>query len=66
MAEASLFQEKQMIQNEAAVTEMKERLAKAQATATAYINIVLVDFHEAEGYKQQTFQLQKDQKKFYI
>ena len=55
-----------MIQNEAAVMEMKERLAKAQATATAYINIVLVDFHEAEGYKQQTFQLQKDQKKFYI
>ena len=55
-----------MIQNEAAVMEMKERLAKAQATATAYINIALVDFHEVEGYKQRTFQQQKDQKKFYI
>ena len=28
MAEASLLQEKQVIQNEAAVMEMKERLAK--------------------------------------
>ena len=39
MAEDSLLLEKQMIQNEAAVMEMKERLAKAQARARAYTNI---------------------------
>ena len=35
MAEASLFQEKRVIQNKAAVMEIKERLAKAQARARA-------------------------------
>ena len=50
MAEASLLQEKQTIQNEAAVMEMKERLAKAQTRARAYTSIKLDDFHEAEGY----------------
>ena len=54
MAEASLLQEKQVIQNEAAVMEMKERLAKTQARARAYNNIALDDFHETEGYQQQT------------
>ena len=39
MAEDSLLLEKQMIQNQAAVMEMKERLAKAQARARAYTNI---------------------------
>ena len=66
MAEALLLQEKQMIQNEAAVMEMKERLAKAQARARAYTDIALDDFHEAEGYQQQTWQQQKDQKQFHI
>ena len=66
MAEASLLQEKQVIQNEAAVMEMKEKLAKAQARARTYTNIVLDDFHEAERYQQQTLQQQKDQKQFHI
>ena len=62
MAEASLWQEKQVIQNEEAVMEMKEKLAKAQARARAYTNIALDDFHEAERHQQQTLQQQKDQK----
>ena len=66
MAEASLLQEKQVIQNEAAVMEMKEKLGKAQARARAYTNIALDDFHEAERYQQQTLQQQKDQKQFHI
>ena len=66
MAEASLLQEKQVIQNEAAVMEMKERLVKDQARARAYTNIALDDFHEAERYQQQTLQQQKDQKQFHI
>ena len=66
MAEDSLLLEKQMIQNEAAVMEMKERLAKAQARARAYTNIALDDFHEGEEYQQQTLQQQKDQKQFHI
>ena len=41
MAEASLLQEKQVIQNEAAVMETKERLGKVQARARAYTNIAL-------------------------
>ena len=52
-----------MIQN-GPVMEMKERLAKTQARARAYTNIVLDDFYEAEGYQQQTLQQQKDQKQF--
>ena len=35
---------------------MEETLAKAQARARAYTNIALDDFHEAEGYQQQTLQ----------
>ena len=66
MAEASLLQEKQMIQNEAAAMEIKERLANAQAKARANTNIALDDFHEAEGYQQQTLFQQKDQKHFHI
>ena len=66
MAEASLLQEKQVIQNEAAVMEMKERLVKDQARARAYTNIALDDFHEAERYQQQILQQQKDQKQFHI
>ena len=47
MAEPSLLQEKQVIQNEAEVMEMKEKLAKAQARARAYNNIALDNLHEA-------------------
>ena len=60
MAEASLLQEKQVIQNEAAVMEMKEKLGKAQARARAYTNIALDDLHEAEWHQQQTLEQQKD------
>ena len=66
MAEASLLQEKQVIQNEAAVIEMKQNLAKAQARARAYTNIALDDLHEAEWHQQQTLEQQKDQKQFHI
>ena len=66
MAGASLLHEKQVIQNEGAVMEMKERLAKAQARTRAYTNIALDDFHESTGYQQQTLQQQKDQKQFHI
>ena len=45
-----------MIQNEVGVMEMEETPAKAQARARAYTNIALDDFHEAEGYQQQTLQ----------
>ena len=45
---------------------MKQRLAKAQGGARPYTNIALDDFHEAEGYQQQTLQQQKDQKQFLI
>ena len=62
MAEATLLQEKQMIQNEA--VEMKEKLAKAQARARAYTSTAFDDFHEE--YQQQTLQQQKDQKQFHI
>ena len=64
MAEATLLQEKQMIQNEAVVMEMKEKLAKTQARARAYTSIAVDDFHEE--YQQQTLQQQKDQKQFHI
>ena len=55
-----------MIQNEVGVMEMEETLAKAQARARAYTNIALDDFHEAEGYQQQTLQQKKDQKQIHI
>ena len=45
-----------MIQNEVGVMEMEERLAKAEVRTRAYTNIALGDFHEAEGYQQQTLQ----------
>ena len=64
MTEASLLQEKQVIQNEAVVMEMEEKLAKAQTRA--YTNIALDDFYEAERYQQQTLQQQKDEKQFHI
>lgn len=57
MTVASL-EEKKMIQNEEAVMEMKERLAKAQVRARAYTSILLDDFHEE--YQHQTLQHGKD------
>ena len=66
MAEASLLQRKRVIQNKAAIMEMKERLTKAQARTRAYTNIVVNDFHEAEVYQQQILQQQKDQEQFHI
>ena len=55
-----------MIQNKAAVMEMEERLAKVQVRSRAYTSIALDDFHETEGYQQQTLQQQKDHKQFHI
>ena len=52
MAEVPLLHEKQMIQNEVAVMEMRERLAKVQARARAYTSTPFHDFHE--GYQKQT------------
>ena len=64
MAQTSLLQEKRMIQNEAVIVEMKERIVKVQARARACTSIALDDFHE--GYQQQTLRQQKDQKQFHI
>ena len=49
MTEVSFLQEKQTIQKEAAVMEIKEGLAKARTSARAYTNIALDGFHESEG-----------------